>query len=296
MPKSVVDLCHPHLSQGREQFLYHPRHNCVPVSLLVLSQPCGPPTPSLLSTALSFWDCHVNGTTFLVAVESPSQVKTDTTIFKERQAGSWKGREASVMTAISLQSRYWPWGNKLLHEHLGCSNTNCQKWGETQIFSSTGLGPYVVHWLRGLLLAPQWTAKELLGPPHCSRLSWGWLWVKESGPTFSHPSLSNAGRLGSEGQDAKGFIRDRGKIPSETGLFDPLSHTPLPCFNTKEDAGGSALDGMRDQRKRNHCPRRLKAKECTQSQVRLDCVPGTSTLHVLTTMCWNLDADEEVYK
>lgn len=143
-----ADLCHPDLSRGREQFLCRPRH--------YLSLPYHTsgfaPIPSLLTTGLSFWGCHINRTTFLIAFGSSSQVKSGTTIFKERWAGSWEGKEASITTAISLLCRDSPW-DKLLHEHLGSSDDNCQEWGEAQIFSSREAGQYVVHWLREMLLS-----------------------------------------------------------------------------------------------------------------------------------------------
>lgn len=115
------------------------------------------PAPSLLTTGLSFWDRHINGTTFLIALGSWSQVKTGTTIFKERWAGPWKGKEASVTAAISLLSRDSPW-DKVLHEHLGCSDYSCQEWGEAQIVSSGEVGQYVVHWLRKMLLSTSKTS------------------------------------------------------------------------------------------------------------------------------------------
>lgn len=269
----------PHLSRGREQFLCCPRH--------YLSLPYHTsgftPTPSLLTTGLSFWGCHINRTIFLIAFGSSSQVKSGTTIFKERWAGSWEGKEASITTAISLLCRDSPW-DKLLHEYLGSSDDNCQEWEKWASMWYTG-------WER-CCLAPQRPAKKL-SAHHCSRAGFpgrACEWRRQGPLSATFPCQMQAG-LGSEGQNAELFSRNRGKMSSEMGLFDPLSLSPLPVLIPRW-----MLEVQSEMGKGISLFREVKCQE--MHPVTNETSPCARDLGItyLIPMCWNLEADELVFK
>lgn len=141
------------------------------------------PTPSLLTTGLSFWDCHINGTTFLITL------------------GSWRQRGEQVHEKTK-RHQLWQQSHYCPEIHLGINscmnilapltitvkNEEKHKYSPAEEWASM----WYTGWER-CCLEPQRPAKKLLAQ-HCNRFSRVWLWVKEAGPTFCHLSLSNAGR------------------------------------------------------------------------------------------------------